>query len=176
LETGGIDALIAEDVCIENLKTVGLLQTWGIAFKHVTLRGKIGRIMLSDIVDPRARTPLDLRTVQGFRQANEVHYAYTDWALDISKAEFVECDIRGVPARLIRRDPETQAIVTRDKALDGTWRALDLSRTYWSVVIDCMLQFEWNDVVLVAPKRSRQFKELLEGLKLLRKAGVAEPD
>jgi hypothetical protein len=39
-----------------------------------------------------------------------------------------------------------------------------------------MLQFEWNDVVLVAPKRSRQFKELLEGLKLLRKAGVAEPD
>jgi hypothetical protein len=32
------------------------------------------------------------------------------------------------------------------------------------------------DEVLVAPKRHRRFKDDLAGLKLLRSAGVAEPD
>jgi len=85
-------------------------------------------------------------------------------------------DIRGIPAHLIRRDPETQIVVKRENALEGKWRALDLENTYWQVAIDFMLEREDPDVVLVAPKRARNFKDLLRGLQLLREAGVAEPD
>jgi hypothetical protein len=33
-----------------------------------------------------------------------------------------------------------------------------------------------SDIVLIAPKRHRKYRELLKGIKLLRDEGVAEPD
>ena len=35
---------------------------------------------------------------RSFDKANALHYAQTDWALDISEGEFLDADIRGVPA------------------------------------------------------------------------------
>jgi hypothetical protein len=77
---------------------------------------------------------------------------------------------------LIRRDPATQVVVTRDKAMQGTWRNVDLSGTHWATSLQFMLNRGDEDIVLVAPKRHRKFKVLLDGLKRLRDAGVAEPD
>jgi len=112
-----------------------------------------------------------------FDRANAEYYAGCDWALDISRAEFKEMDIRGIPAKLIRRDPETQVVVTRAKALEGKWRTLDLSDTWWATAIEFLLDHKKeNDIVLVAPKGHSQFEQFLAGLKLLREAGVAEPD
>jgi len=111
-----------------------------------------------------------------FDEANARYYEAADWALDISEARFVECDIRRVPARLIRRDPETQVVVTREKALLGEWKKLDLSKTYWGGWIDLFLKDGDPDVVLVAPNRHPKFIDWLDGLKMLRDAGVAEPD
>lgn len=170
----GFSCPIVEDVAVENLRIENLLQTWAAVFKHVILRGRIGRLMISTRPMPTYSTGADV--MRAFDEANTAYYGTVDWALDISQAEFPECDIRGVPARLIRRDPETQVIVTRQKAETGIWKALDLSRTYWGTYLENMLVFGEQDVVLVAPKRSRRFKELLAGLELLRKAGVAEPD
>jgi hypothetical protein len=111
-----------------------------------------------------------------FDEANKQFYDSVDWALDISKAEAEEMDIRSVPARLIRRDPETQVVITRAAAASGEWRKLDLSRTYWSVAIQGFLNDGNADLVLVAPKRSDRFRDLLNGLRMLRQVGVAEPD
>lgn len=168
-----IDAAILEDVIVEDLKTKGLLQTWGAVFKHVTLRGKIGRIMVSPFVAPSIATPEEQRA---FDVANAGYYAAIDWALDISEAEFEECDLRRVPAHLVRRDSETQVVVRRENAIRGDWRKLDLSKTYWASALEGFLSEGDADIVLVAGKRQKSFRDLLDGLKKLRDAGVAEPD
>ena len=170
-----LNAAIVEDVVVDGLETHGdLLQTWGAVFKHVTLRGDIGRIMISPAVATGLAKPHEQRA---FDQANAAYYATVDWALDISEARFFgECDIRGIPARLIRRDPETQVVVTREKALSGEWRKVDLSDTWWGGWIELFLRDGDPDVVLVAPKRHPRYRVLLEGLRKLREAGIAEPD
>ena len=174
-DPAGFPCAIVEDCLIENLKIEELLQTWGAAFKHVTLRGKIGPLMLSNCLCPTSTTTDAMQ--RAFEEANTAYYANVDWALDISKAEFTEdCDIRGIPARLIRRDPDTQVVITRERAMRGEWRNLDLHQTYWRAGIEFMLERGDADVVLVAPKRAKDFEHLLRGLQLLREAGVAEPD
>lgn len=164
---------IIEDVLISNLKTHNLLRTEGAVFKHVKLEGNIGEIMISPLVNPGWAKP---KQQAAFDDANVRYYETVDWALDISEGRFIDCDIRRVPARLIRRDPETQVIITREKALAGEWRKLDLSKTYWATSIQFLLNRGDRDVVLVAPKRNSKYSELLDGLKMLRDAGVAEPD
>lgn len=169
---------IIEEVLVEGLRTRNLLQTWGAVFKHVTLQGKIGDIMLSGTLCPTSTTTTSMQ--RAIREANSAYYSTVDWALDISRAEFVDCDIRGIPSRLIRRDPETQAVVTRERAVEGRWRELDLSKTHWDTAIDFLLKESGAehdpDTVLVAPKRSPKFRDLLDGIKLLRREGIAEPD
>ena len=172
-ETGGLSAAIIEEALVDGLRIHGLLQTWGMVFKHVTLRGRIGRMMLSNNIAPVITTQA---TQRAFAEANAAYYGNVDWALDISEAEFQELSFRGIPGRLVRRDRETQVVVTRQKAMRGEWRGLDLERTYWQVAIELMLERGDEDVVLVAPKRAKEFNHLLRGIQLLRDAGVAEPD
>lgn len=169
-----IEAAIIEDVIVEHFKSNGLFQIWGAVFKHVTLRAKIGRIMVSPLIAPGLATPEQQRA---FDLANQEYYAGVDWALDISEAEFEgECDLRRVPASLVRRDPTTQVVIKRENAIQGGWRKLDLSKTFWSSAIEGFLQEGDPDIVFVAGKRDRKFGDLLEGLRKLRDAGVAEPD
>lgn len=168
-----LEAAIVENVLVDGLKTHGLLQAWGAVFKHVTLRGKIGRVMISPAVATGMATKAQQRA---FDEANAAYYAGVDWALDISEAEFEEGEIQRVPAHLVRRDPATQVVVTREMALQGGWRQLDLSKTHWATSLEFMLKRGDPDVVLVAPKRHRRYRELLEGLRMLRDAGVAEPE
>ena len=162
-----------EDVTIDGLKTHGLRQTWAAVFKHVTLRGRIGRLMISSAVDLGLATPKQQRA---FDDANEEYYSTVDWALDIRDVQIEELDLRGIPARLIRRDPETQFVITREKAMQGKWRQLDLEKTHWAYSIEFFLEQGDQDFVLVAGKRDRNYRRLVAGLKALRNAGVAEPD
>ncbi len=92
------------------------------------------------------------------------------------EAEFAEADLRGVPGHLVRRDPETKALVTREQAMRGVWRAIDLSGTHWGVTLELLARDgQVGSEVLVASRRARNFRALLDGLKHLRDAGVAEP-
>lgn len=168
-----LDTAIVEDVTVDGLKTHGLRQTWGAVFKHVTLRGKIGRLMFSPAVSPGVAT---LRQQRAFDEANEQYYSTVDWALDIREAEVEELDLRRIPARLIRRDPVDQVVITREKAMQGKWRQLDLSKTHWATSMELFLEWGDPDWVLVAGKRDRDYRRLVDGLKALRDAGVAEPD
>ena len=167
---------ILEDVMVDGFETDRLFQTWGAVFKHVTLSGKLGRMMFSGVLFPTSSVTAAMQ--RAFAESNTAYYSKVDWALDISRAEFQECDIRGIPARLIRRDPETQVVVKRAKAVEGRWRQLDLSRTYWEGYLGPLAQAQSadDDVVLAAPKRSPHFRDLLDGLRLLRREGIAEPD
>jgi hypothetical protein len=163
---------IVEDVEVTSLSTEGLCIAWGAAYKRVHLKGACGRIMLADL-------PVGVHSaskISHFEEANAKFYEGVDWALDISLAEVEELDIRNVPARLIRRDPETQVVVRRERvlALREQWRGLDLAGTPWPNSLQNMLTGEAADKVLVAPKRRRDFSRWLEGLRLLQRAGVAD--
>jgi hypothetical protein len=171
--TGMLGPGIVEDVTLENIKVTNYLQIDGAVFNRVKVKGRFNKLMVTQEVDLLGRFP----NVQSqFDEANREYYKNVDWALDISEGLFNDCDIRGVPTKLIIRDKETQVVVKREKALDGKWKSLDLSETYWGTSIEHFLERGDDDCVLVAPKKSRKFKELLEGLNRLRDAGVAEPD
>ena len=94
-----------------------------------------------------------------------------------AEAEFQEADLRGVPGHLVRRDPATQVLVTREKAESLLWKDVDMSGTHWVTSLAFFVQHSvLPSIVLVAPKRSRDFNRLREGLERLRAAGIAEPD
>jgi hypothetical protein len=168
-----IHAAILEEIMVDGLKTHGLLQSWGTVFRHVVIRGRIDGFMASQILQPGLITK-EQQTL--FDHANSNYYKGVDWALDISGALFEDCDLRGIPAMLIRRDIETQVVVTRQKALAGAWRNLDLARTHWPTNLELFLQQGYSDVVLVAPKLAPDFQILWQGLDLLRSEGIAEPN
>ncbi|MCY2924023.1 MAG: hypothetical protein NT031_01040 [Planctomycetota bacterium] len=169
-----LEAAIVEDCLVDGFDTSGqLLQIWGAVFNRVVLCGKIGRLMISWVVDMVNRRS---EVQRAFDTANSDYYRGVDWALDISRGEFKELDIRGISASLIRRDPETQVVVTREKAIQGAWRELEFKVAPWRASLGLLLECEQSDIVLVVPKQHRRFREYLADLQLLRKAGVAEPD
>lgn len=168
-----LDAAIVEDIIIDGLKTGDLFQSWGAVFKHIILKGNIGRIMISPYIATAMAKP---KEQAAFDEANAKYYNSVDWAIDIREGLFYECEIQGVTARLIRRDPETQVVIKREKVVTGEWKKLDLSKTYWATSIQFFIDRGDPDLVLVAPKRYSKFQDLLDGLKMLRDTGIAEPD
>ena len=166
-------AAIVEDVLISDLRTHNKLMTNCAVFKHVKLEGKIGKVLISPLIEVWKQNTKEQRR---FTDANNEYYKKVDWALDISEAHFLDCSIRGIPSKFIKRDPASQAVVTREKAITGAWKQLDLSKTYWKTVIEFLLDRQDVDVVLVAPKCHPHYSDLIEGIEMLRDAGVAEPD
>src|SRR5579864_1604142 len=168
---------VIEDVLVDGLQISKRLISQGAVFKHVVLKGKIDRLILGPVLPPLyAQKEYQQQMKEQFEKVNAEYYRTADWALDISEAEFSDFDVRGIPSRLVRRDPFTQAVVKREKAISGEWKKLDLSGTWWSVSLDMLAKSSWEDGVLVAPKRHRQFNQALKGLFILRKAGIVEPD
>ncbi len=115
-----VGAAIVEDTIIDGLKTGDFFQTCGAVFKHVTLLGKIGRVM---ICRNFFTTPGGAEQERAFDLANAEYYRHVDWALDISEGEYSEFDIRSVPGHLIRRNPETQARIKRERLVESDWRS-----------------------------------------------------
>lgn len=162
--------VIIEDTHVDGLQTGGLFIARAAVFRAVTFRGRCGRFLLSRVAG------MDDSIVQLFDRANQEFYQHVELALDISSAEFEEFDVSGVPARLIKRDPETQFVVRRERVAETeeVWRRLDLSGTPWPIALGNLLQSGPEDKVLVAPKRGKSFARQLEGLQLLRREGIAE--
>jgi hypothetical protein len=165
-----IGTAIVEDSLIDGLTTHGLLFINGAAFKHVTIRGRIGRLDLggtSFLEDgKRAR----------FAEANARFYDSVDWALDLTLCEASEFNVSSVPGHLIRRDTATQILVTRQRVLESDWASLDFGTTAYDVMIAHMLKQGRASEVLIAPRRSKAFAHHLEVQQRLRDAGIAEPD
>jgi hypothetical protein len=169
----GVTAVVFEDVLVDGLRTSSLFQTWAAVFKHVTLKGKIDRVMFSPFFHPGYYKSQFQRVVS---EANASYYAGVDWALDIREAEFKDFDCRGVPSRLVKRDPETQIMVTRERVLK-CGDAIRAGGPFWESWLKLFVEDGWyEDGVLVVPKRSSKRHELAAGLQQLRRYGVAEVD
>ena len=167
-----LSAPILEDVRVNGLSSNAVLVLCAPAFRHVTLTGSICDLVVNMDEDPAGEyDPVNAE----FHKANADYYATVDWALDITNAEFQNVEIRGVPADLIRRDPATQIIVRRKRALNGVLGELDLSGTHWAGEIEWFLDRGEADHVLIAPRRAKNFRRLVEGLRLLQEKRIAEP-
>jgi hypothetical protein len=168
--------IVVEDVEVHGLATGGVCIAWGAVYRHVRLSGRCGRLMLTALPSPSPSHSQE--KIRLFQEADASFYKNTDWALDISEVDCEELDIRWVPSRLIRRDPDTQIVVRRERleVMKQTWRNLDLSGTPWANALENILQWRMEDKVLVAPKLAKDFQRWCDGLRLLREAGIAEAD
>jgi hypothetical protein len=130
-----IGCAILEDVVVDGLKLNDLMIGFATRFKRVVLKGKIGPIKINS-------TPLNVDLTQdalaAFERDQRSFYADVDWALDISQAILATFELEGVPADLVRRDPETQAIVRRENALTkGLVKKLEASGNVWDIGCIC---------------------------------------
>jgi hypothetical protein len=169
-----VTGAVLDNVVVDSLDTHGdTLQTWATVFRHVVLKGKIDYVMTSGAHSPGRDFP---ETESAFAAANARFYQGIDWALDISKGEFKDLVVRGVPARLIRRDPESQAVVLRAALLDHPWRELPFANRVTNVSLGIFLEQGHADFVYVAGKRDRRYRQTLEDIELLRREGLATHD
>jgi len=170
---------VLDDVTVDGLKTNALLVAHGCAYRHVTLRGRLGKLVLSEFVPPiRDKSDEYKARVQAeFTSANAKLYGAIDWALDISEADANELDIQAgaVPGHLVRRDSRTQCLIKREKVIDRSWEKLDLS-TLAQVKLNDLVSKTHPSLVFVAAKRASKFRTYVDDIKRLRDAGVAELD
>lgn len=173
---------IFSNVSITNLQTSDLFILWCPYLDRVTLSGEIGKMKINAEADTSTYGPENYEKQKPFDDYRDHFYADVEWALDISEARFKEFDIRGVPGRLIRRDPESQVLVTRERALQvatpGWEKQLDPANKLWPFMINLFLSDGDADTVLVAPLAAAKAKRdpLLKGLQELRLIGLVEPD
>jgi hypothetical protein len=169
-----LGAAIVDSVVVDGLATNGqLAQCFGALFSRTVIRGRIDRLLISPAVLPGVISPEEQAL---FDAGRDSHYSSVDWALDISQAEFRDVSIRGVPGHLIRRDPETQCLVTRESAMRDDRRDILFEENLFPVAIDQFLQRADESLVLVAPRRHPRFKRYLKDLCSLRRAGIAIPE
>jgi hypothetical protein len=170
-----IGPAIFDDVRTDGLATNDLQIFWGSLFKNVRLTGRVGKLKINPFVEAIDRS---IATQGPFDQFRMAFYGSIDWALDIRKARFKGFDARGIPARLFLRDPETQVVVTRERALTPGWMdRVSASNKLWPFMIKLFLSDGDPDTVLVAPLSAPKEKRdaLIGGLKELRELGVALP-
>jgi hypothetical protein len=163
-----------EDVFVDGLRNVGdtFLFTWATVFKHVTLKGKIGALKLNQNV----RGDVSARKQRAWDVSSRAYYRSVDWALDLSEAVFWSApDLHAIPGALIRRDPETQVLVTREQAHTALAAGLPWGHSGLRVALTWFMEDGlYDDVVLVAAKSATYFREDLALLQLLRREQLAE--
>lgn len=161
--------LVVVEDCVIDGHAGGFWATAAIFLKHVLMRGPIDALDL--------RSPRQLRDPQrpSLPQIHDHFYRSVDWALDIREARFKRCDVGGVPAHLVRRDPATQILITRERALAGAWREVTADH-FWRIGIEDLVDSGEESEVFVACPRGGRFEQELALISRLREAGIAEPD
>jgi hypothetical protein len=167
-----IGPALFRNIVVENLKSDSMI-LFSPVYEHVTLRGRFGRWMIHGAVQPGPPYWMP----PAYWESCLRFYKNVDWALDISQAEFADFSFRtgGVPTHLVKRDPETQVVVRREQVIEGRWRRLGLAG-YTEVGLKLLLEDQATETVLVVPKRMKDAKRLVEDLRTLQAAGIAQPD
>jgi hypothetical protein len=171
-----IGPAILENIELDGIDTKELLIIWGALFKNVVFRGECGKIKINHWAHFTDRTAA---TQEPFDDARHRFYESIDWAIDIRDAKFRAFEYRGIPGRLIKRDPETQFLVRRENVIDTAWRSqVSKSNVHWPFVLELFESDGDEDIVLVAPLAAPKKKResLLDELRELRAIGVAEAD
>ncbi|MFD8614276.1 hypothetical protein [Streptomyces sp. NPDC059631] len=158
------------DVSVHDLGSGERVSPFACVFRHVTLSGRIPRL-----VTRPAHSSLPAGVQEAFRDGAERFCASVDRALDISAAkfsgaEFSVAEFSGVPGHLVHRNPKTQFLLHRDRA--GTADAEGFSSRARSSLAKARTPYPTP--VVVAPTRSKYFKDMLQDPESLRAAGIAE--
>jgi hypothetical protein len=164
LDSVGAHGAIFEDCTVDGLKTNRLSMVTGCAFRSVVLRGDLGQFLIR-ASEPPGVDPID--------DANLRYYEDVEWALDIRDARAVTLDIRDIPLHLIRRNPETQAIVKRARLPYAEMLRLGLGPTA-TQLLSTFFPEDPDRKLLVAGARSKTFGAWVEAFAQLRAAGLAE--
>jgi hypothetical protein len=110
-----------------------------------------------------------------FRRSNAAYYRSVDWAIDIREADAEELELTGIPGRLVRRSPENSILIKAANLRNRDWRR-GINNSVVEVGIERMLEYQLEDKVQVACRRSKDYTREIELFKILREKGVAEPD
>lgn len=169
-----VNGLAIEEATLDSLKAMSdmPLFLFGCVFTHVTLTGSVSHIKFNSSLDAGS-TPEDQ---QQWSEANSAYYSGVDWALDISKARFTSViDLEAFPGSLIRRDPDTQVLVRRDTLLNEDWQSVNFGNTVYDMLISSFVhESSLSDMVLMAARGNRRFKEQMAVLEEMRSRGLAE--
>jgi hypothetical protein len=155
---------IFQECRAEHLRSSGTTRLLSCLYDRVTLSGRLDNLMLKPTWAPETA---DFDAQLAKEQSG------VDWALDISGIESKELDIRGIPADLIRRDEETQALVRAEVVQAADWQSVAEGASRFGILL--MLEQGEPSCVIVAPKRNKKmFAEVMKQIRALRKAGLAE--
>lgn len=168
-----IGPTVIEDVQIDGLDVNPILLLWSCFFKRVCFTGKIGKIKIN--LEPSAFCT-DAAVLAAFAEQRAAFYETTDWALDISRARFVDFSCKGVPLALIKMDPETQVIIRKrdfhglDMLGPQFAEAFPETHTRLSIFSDSNAEEVLLVVPLAAAKKRRE--DWAGGIAELRRLGV----
>jgi hypothetical protein len=166
-----------EDVSLHNLKRTGdaPLFLWGCVFRHVKLSGRLSAIKINKAIGPG---PAFDAIQPEWESAASKFYADVDWALDISEAQFPGgVTFEAVPGHLIRRNPDSQVLVTRKALSAADIDSLDFDKTAINIALSWFLRGSMFDSVVIAARSdSKWAKRDRAVLNMLRSEGLAEPD
>jgi hypothetical protein len=170
----GLKSAVVEEVIVDGLTSKrDPLFCRGAVFKHVVLKGDVDRVVLKPHPTSGADDEAIARDFSEFRRA---YYSEVDWALDISEIRCLELNIHSVPADLVRRDPQTQAVVRRHNISSGLLSDLSWLGAEFTMSLDLFLNRGDEDLILIAPKKKRQYPRLVEEIERLRDVGIADRD
>ena len=169
-----VSETLLRDVRLHNLKRLGAapLFLWGCLFERVTLSGRISAIKINQ----RVGLPSDPPERQQTHDALATRfYSTSDWALDISAAEFSGgVSFEAIPGDKIRRDPERQILVRRAALAETDWRGLDFDGTAIDIGLSWFEQDSLFDSVVLAERSDRKWvKRDRAVLRRLCDAGIA---
>lgn len=166
-----LNGAVLEDVEIDGLTADARSGfVFGSELRRVTLRGRVKNLVLNPDYDTG-----DPETTAAYEEMYAARLEDEEWMLDISGATG-DITVRGYPSRFIRRDPATQAVVTREAAASRRWLDLDFGRSTFRVALHELARSDWEDTVLVVDPRPARREDDLRVIAELRAAGLALPD
>ncbi|MFI1165116.1 hypothetical protein ACH4UM_16265 [Streptomyces sp. NPDC020801] len=173
-----LEGALLEDVLIDGLAGPedDHMRVFGCVYRRVVLRGHFANISLLPKLGISAAN-----LWPRYQRANGEHWVELicdgDWALDISGLTS-GLDFRSAaPARLVRRDPETQIVMTAEQAVRGDWRSVP---GLWGSLLGAKIHFfersGCRDTILIADKSAPDRARQVAMLRQLQRMGAAQPD
>jgi hypothetical protein len=166
---GLIGAPILDETVVDGFRAGQILILSGAAFRHVVLKGHMPSINFNE---KTAFGAVSADCATAFALSNWEFYKTVDWALDISAAGFPSCRLSSVPGELVRRDADTQILVSKSRLLAIGWERLPLP-AITRIGVEACLHSQYEHYVICAGKRSSRFAEEQRGLDILRREGAA---
>ncbi|MCX4612619.1 MULTISPECIES: hypothetical protein [Streptomyces] len=175
-----LEGALLEDVLIDGMTAPedDHMRVFGCVYRRVVLRGHFANITLLPTLGVWA-VASGLKAL--YQRANGEQWVELicdgDWALDISGLTG-SLDFRSaVPARLVRRDPETQIVMTAEQAARADWRSVPgLQRSLLGVHINLLQGSGYRDTILIADKSAPDRARQVAMLRQLQRMGAAQPD